>query len=85
MYVLSLQYTQGATESSDTEEIDKDREHRRQTLTIPFHSEICQPDLTAGDRACLALAGFTAVAILHTVRLIIYPIIFQTHSHSSLF
>lgn len=30
-----------------------------------FLWRICQPDLTVGDRACLALAGFTAVAMLH--------------------
>lgn len=31
-----------------------------------FLWQICQPDLTAGDGARLALAGFTAAAVLHT-------------------
>lgn len=30
-----------------------------------FLWQICQLDLTVGDRACLALAGFTAAAMLH--------------------
>lgn len=81
--MCSLYSTQEVKGRSQSVEIDKDREYRRQTLTRLFHSEICHPDLTVGDRARLALAAFTAVAMLHTVCLIIYPIIFQTLSPSS--
>lgn len=41
-------------------------EKRRLTLDIASLWQICQPHLTVCHRACLALVGFTAVAVLHT-------------------